>query len=108
MAPSWISTTKLSQKAPSPRPKKRFTSSMWPVEETGKNSVMPSTMPRMTARNESDSMIKRPLSRLVYLHDGDPFCDRHAHLVAKKAGFFSLIRSDAATGKNRKTLVEVI
>jgi hypothetical protein len=38
---------------------------MWPVEETGKNSVMPSTMPRMTARNESDSMIYRPLSRLV-------------------------------------------
>src|SRR5579863_6080288 len=48
---------KLFQKAPSPRAKKRFANNRCPVEETGKNSVMPSTMPRIIARSESDSML---------------------------------------------------
>src|SRR5579872_3812267 len=48
---------KLFQKAPSPRAKKRFANNRCPVEETGKNSVMPSTTPRIIARSESDSML---------------------------------------------------
>src|SRR3569623_1150287 len=54
IAPSWIKTVNESQNAPSPRWKKRSASSKWPVEATGRNSVTPSMMPRITARIASD------------------------------------------------------
>src|SRR3569623_3489787 len=54
IAPSWIRTVNESQKAPSPRPKKRSASRRWPVEDTGRNSVTPSMIPRITARIVSD------------------------------------------------------
>src|SRR4029077_13245643 len=49
MAPNWISTAKVLPKSSSAKPKKRCTSSRCPVEETGTNSVRPSTMPRTIA-----------------------------------------------------------
>jgi len=48
MAPSWINISKVF--AFSPVNERRFPASMrWPVDETGRNSVTPSTMPRMQA-----------------------------------------------------------
>src|SRR5882757_7735684 len=49
MAPNWISTAKVLPKSSSAKPKKRCTSSRCPVEDTGMNSVRPSTIPRMMA-----------------------------------------------------------
>src|SRR6266536_565497 len=60
MAPSWISTAKLLPKVSSPKPKKCWTSSRCPVEDTGTNSVSPSTMPRIVAVNTSSSMGSAP------------------------------------------------
>src|SRR5258708_21299146 len=54
MARSWIRIAKLFQKLPSPRSKNRSASSKWPVDDTGRNSVTPSTIPRITARTASD------------------------------------------------------
>jgi hypothetical protein len=55
---------------------------MWPVEETGRNSVMPSTMPRITARTASDIMMWS--------------------IFAAKAAFFSLIRNRPAIAKKHQ------
>src|SRR5438132_1246552 len=52
-----MSTAKLFQKLSSPRSKNRSTSNRCPVEETGRNSVTPSTMPRITALIVSEIMI---------------------------------------------------
>ena len=54
MAPSWIRIAKLFQKPSSPRPKKRSANNRWPVDDTGRNSVTPSIIPRSTARSVSD------------------------------------------------------
>ena len=48
----WIITLKVSQK-PLGRPSSCLVSSRWPVDETGINSVRPSTRPRMTAAIQS-------------------------------------------------------
>src|SRR5215831_19931041 len=56
MAPNWISTAKVLPKSASSKPKKRCTSSRCPVEETGRNSVRPSTTPRTNALNRSNVM----------------------------------------------------
>src|SRR6267154_6390047 len=58
---------------------------MWPVEDTGRNSVTPSMMPRITARTASDIMIKSAVIER-----------------SQKAGFFSPIRPHAAIAKNRQ------
>src|SRR6185312_13888890 len=44
MAPSWMITVKASHPAPTPRA--RSATSRWAVEDTGMNSVRPSTIPR--------------------------------------------------------------
>src|SRR5262249_30395010 len=56
MAPNWISTAKVLPKSSSSKPKKRCTNSRCPVEETGRNSVSPSTTPRTNALNRSNVM----------------------------------------------------
>src|SRR3954452_13891866 len=48
MAPSWITTSKTVLPGPV-NPISSAARIRWPVEETGRNSVTPSTMPRMTA-----------------------------------------------------------
>ncbi len=48
MAPSWMITSKLSAFGPV-NPRRWPARIRWPVEETGRNSVSPSTMPRMAA-----------------------------------------------------------
>src|SRR3981189_2178678 len=57
---------KLFQKLPSPRSKNRSASSKWPVEDTGRNSVTPSTMPRITALTASDIMMWSVLGVVRY------------------------------------------
>src|SRR6202167_4513972 len=47
-------TAKLLPKSSSLKPKKRCTRRRWPVEETGMNSVNPSTTPRMIALRKSN------------------------------------------------------
>src|SRR5579862_5158459 len=49
MAPSWIRTSNDLPKSSSSKPRKWPTSSRCPVEDTGRNSVTPSTMPRKIA-----------------------------------------------------------
>src|SRR5882724_3167623 len=56
MAPNWISTAKVLPKSSSSKPKKRCTSRRWPVEDTGRNSVRPSTTPRKNALRRSNDM----------------------------------------------------
>src|ERR1700680_653581 len=56
MAPNWISTAKVLPKSSSSKPKKRWTSRRCPVEDTGTNSVRPSTTPRKNALNRSNDM----------------------------------------------------
>src|SRR5262245_58665720 len=53
MAPNWIRIAKVLPKSSSSKPKKRWTRSRWPVEDTGRNSVRPSTTPRTKALNRS-------------------------------------------------------
>src|SRR5438477_8584790 len=89
IAPSWIRIAKLFQKLSSPRLKKRSASNRWPVEETGRNSVMPSTMPRITARIASDIMIRV----------------RYDRKEPKKPGSSRLFVSMLQSQKNGKTLV---
>src|SRR2546430_15224520 len=57
MAPNWISTAKVLPKSSSSKPKKRCTSNRWPVEDTGRNSVRPSTTPRTNALRRSNVII---------------------------------------------------
>src|SRR5215471_9251993 len=56
MAPSWIKTANVLPKFSSANPKKWSTNSRCPVEDTGMNSVNPSTTPRMVALMRSNSM----------------------------------------------------
>src|SRR6516165_6981706 len=56
MAPNWISTAKVLPKSSSSKPKKCWTRSRWPVEDTGRNSVRPSTTPRTKALKRSNNM----------------------------------------------------
>src|SRR5262249_40277322 len=56
MAPSWISTTNVLPNWSSSKPKNRSSSRRCPVDDTGKNSVRPSTMPRTTALKRSNDM----------------------------------------------------
>ena len=59
IAPSWIRTTKVLPKSSSSKPKKRSSSNKCPVEDTGRNSVSPSTTPKSVALNRSKSIGKR-------------------------------------------------
>src|SRR5262245_27823685 len=54
MVPNWIRIAKVLPKSSSSKPKKRCTSSRWPVEDTGRNSVRPSTTPRTNALKRSN------------------------------------------------------
>src|SRR5262245_28010271 len=54
MAPNWISTAKVLPKSSSSKPKKRCISRRCPVEDTGRNSVRPSTTPRTNALTRSN------------------------------------------------------
>src|SRR5262245_13213431 len=56
IAPNWMSTAKVLPKSSSSKPKNLCTSNRWPVEDTGMNSVSPSTIPRTNALNRSDNM----------------------------------------------------
>jgi len=48
IAPSWMMTLKAAHFSAS-KPRSSVARIRWPVEETGRNSVTPSTMPRMIA-----------------------------------------------------------
>jgi hypothetical protein len=48
MAPSWMKTVKAAARSPV-KPRKCPARIRWPVEETGTNSVSPSTIPRTSA-----------------------------------------------------------
>src|SRR5258708_11248677 len=63
MAPSWITISKTLPGGPS---KWRTSSArmMWPVEETGRNSVIPSTRPISTVFNSSIRSIRSILETL--------------------------------------------
>ena len=52
IAPSWMAISKLFKNSVLAKPKRLPESIRWPVEEIGKNSVMPSTKPKMTACNK--------------------------------------------------------
>src|SRR4029077_17123918 len=52
-APAWIVTLKSSERSPS----QRSAMSRCPVLETGRNSVMPSMMPRITVLRVSDTLL---------------------------------------------------
>src|ERR1700730_13165548 len=56
MAPNWIRTAKVLPKSSSSNPKNRCTSKRCPVEDTGRNSVKPSTTPRTNALRKSNNM----------------------------------------------------
>ena len=56
IAPNWIRTAKLLPKSSSLKPKNRCISKRCPVDETGMNSVNPSTTPRMIALIKSNVM----------------------------------------------------
>src|SRR5665647_1657441 len=60
MAPSWIRIANDLPKESSPQPRKCSISSRWPVEETGKNSVSPSTTPSTAALTRSRWAEVRP------------------------------------------------
>src|SRR5262245_19268609 len=51
-----MSTANVLPKSSSSKPKKRCTKRRWPVEDTGRNSVSPSTTPRTKALKRSNSM----------------------------------------------------
>ena len=63
IAPSWMTTRNMSQKS---RETSRVTnwssSSMWPVDETGSHSVMPSTSPKSAALRSSMISMQIPSS----------------------------------------------
>src|SRR5690348_18149530 len=60
MAPSWIRMAKDLPKASSPQPSTRSISSKWPVEDTGRYSVKPSTKPKTAALTRSRWVEMRP------------------------------------------------
>ena len=60
MAPSWIRTANDLPKASSPQPSKCSISSRWPVDDTGRYSVRPSTMPSTAALIRSIYAALRP------------------------------------------------
>jgi hypothetical protein len=57
MAPSWIEISALAARAPS-NPKTCPTRIKWPVDETGRNSVSPSTIPKIVARPGPHSFMR--------------------------------------------------
>ena len=58
MAPSWITTKNMSQKSGLTSSFTNWSSNnMWPVDEMGSHSVMPSTSPYRAALNSSFSSI---------------------------------------------------
>src|SRR6187401_1393750 len=61
MAPSWMEISVLEATSPV-NPNAWPAKIRWPVEDTGRNSVSPSTMPRITARVGPHSFIGRPWS----------------------------------------------
>src|SRR5215510_14115146 len=58
MAPNWIRTANVSQNSLRAKslPRNRFTSKRWPVDDTGRNSVSPSTMPSTMALKKSNNI----------------------------------------------------
>jgi hypothetical protein len=59
MAPNWIEISALAATSPV-NPNAWPAKIKWPVDETGRNSVSPSTMPRITARAGPHSFMRRP------------------------------------------------
>ncbi len=49
MAPGWIATSNAFMTSESGRPSSDWVRIRWPVDDTGRNSVSPSTMPMMAA-----------------------------------------------------------
>src|SRR5258706_16251929 len=58
MAPNWIRTENVSQNSlrAGSLPRNWFTSKRWPVDDTGRNSVSPSTMPSTMALKKSNDI----------------------------------------------------
>src|SRR5258708_17392604 len=101
MAPSWMTISKTLPGGPS---KLRTVSArmMWPVEDTGRNSVMPSTMPISTVFHSSVRSIR---SILEALGARPSFFGHAAGLGALAAPEFELARGDEAIAP-RQALVE--